>query len=149
MLTAGVTATFTEGQTGPTLLDSGLTLTDSDPIANATVSVSGFKAGDALLFGTVTGATLGAATTTTVAGDTVITETLTFSDGTITATFDETAGTLTSDDDERDGGRLGLSGGLAGGGLQRGGEHRPDAWRDGHAAHGELVGDGHQSGHAP
>ena len=94
VLTAGVTATFSEGQTGPTLLDSGLTLTDSDPIANASVSVSGFKAGDALLFGTVTGATLGTATTMTVGGDTVITETLTFSDGTITATFDETAGTL-------------------------------------------------------
>ena len=95
VLTAGVTATFSEGQTGPTVLDSGLTLTDSDPIASATVSVSGFKAGDALLFGTVTGATLGAATTTTVAGDTVVTETLTFGDGTITAKFDETAGTLT------------------------------------------------------
>ena len=49
VLTAGVTATFSEGQTGPTLLDSGLTLTDSDPIANASVSVSGFKAGDALV----------------------------------------------------------------------------------------------------
>ncbi len=94
VLTAGVTATFSEGQTGPTVLDSGLTLTDSDPIASATVSVSGFKAGDNLLFGTVTGATLGAATTTTVAGDTVVTETLTFGDGTITAKFDETAGTL-------------------------------------------------------
>ena len=95
MLTAGVTATFSEGQTGPTVLDRGLTLTDSDPIASATVSVSGFQGGDDLLFGTVTGATLGAATTMTVAGDTVVTETLTFWDGTITAKFDETAGTLT------------------------------------------------------
>ena len=56
--------------------------------------MSGFKAGDQLLFGTVTGATLGAATTTTVSGDTVITETLSFADGTITATFDETVGKL-------------------------------------------------------
>ena len=48
VLTAGVTATFSEGQTGPTVLDSGLTLTDSDPIASATVSVSGFASGDDL-----------------------------------------------------------------------------------------------------
>ena len=32
---------------------------DSDPIASATVSVSGFASGDDLSFGTVTGATLG------------------------------------------------------------------------------------------
>ena len=74
-----------------------MTLTDSDPIASATVSVSGFaRRATILLFGTVTGATLGAATPGTAGnGDTVITETLTFGDGTITASFDETAGKLT------------------------------------------------------
>ena len=41
----------------------------------------------------MTGATLGTATTTTVGGDTVVTQTLAFSGETITATFDETKGT--------------------------------------------------------
>ena len=62
VVTAGVTATFTEGQTGPTLLDSGLTLTDSDPIASATVSVSGFASGDHLSIRHGDGRDLGAAT---------------------------------------------------------------------------------------
>ena len=91
---ANAVVTYTEGQTGPTVLDSNFAFSDTDTLTSATVSVSGFKGGDNLLFGTVTGATLGAATTATVGGDTLVTETLSFADGTLTATFDETAGTL-------------------------------------------------------
>ena len=100
---ANAVVTYTEGQTGPTVLDSAFTFSDSDALTSATVAVSGFASGDILLFGTVTGATLGTATTTTVGGDTVVTQTLSFSGETITATFDETTGTRDACDDGRGG----------------------------------------------
>ena len=66
----GVLVTYTEGQTTTTLLDSGVTLADSDPIKSATVSVSGYQSGDILDFagntaienGVLTLTTTGAAT---------------------------------------------------------------------------------------
>ena len=92
---ANAVVTYTEGQAGATVLDSAFAFSDLDALTSATVSVTGFKAGDDLLFGTVTGATVGAATPGTAGnGDTLLTETLSFADGTLTATFDETAGTL-------------------------------------------------------
>ena len=59
----------------PVVLDSGFTLTDSDAIKSATVSISGgFLAGDTLTFGAVAGATVGASSTS----GGVVSETLTF-----------------------------------------------------------------------
>ena len=104
--------TYTEGQTGPTVLDSGFTFSDSDTLTSATVAVSGFEAGDTLLFGTVTGATLGAATTTTVGGDTVVTQTLasrTDADGDLR----RDDGHVSLGDDGRHGRQRRLPGGLA------------------------------------
>ncbi|HEV3247122.1 MAG TPA: hypothetical protein VG124_07950, partial [Beijerinckiaceae bacterium] len=73
----GVLVTYTEGQTTTTLLDSGVTLSDSDPIASATVSVSGYQNGDILDF-------------------TGNTATETFADGaTISASFNAANGVLT------------------------------------------------------
>ena len=89
--------TFTGAATpSPVFLDTGLTLsTDNiDPIASATVQISsaGFLSGDTLSFGAVTGATVGASSTS----GGVVSETLSFADGdTIGASFNTATGLLT------------------------------------------------------
>ncbi|MBV8764803.1 MAG: hypothetical protein JOZ66_07800, partial [Hyphomicrobiales bacterium] len=55
---AGVTVTFAAGQTGPTVLDSGLAVNDSDTLVSATVSVGGFQNGDILNVTNLDGLTL-------------------------------------------------------------------------------------------
>ena len=54
----GTTVTYAEQQTGTTFLDSGLTVSDSDALTSATVTVSGFQSGDVLSVGNLDGLTL-------------------------------------------------------------------------------------------
>jgi hypothetical protein len=53
----GVTVTYIEGQT-PVVLDSGITLSGSNTVTSATVTVSGFRDGDILSVGNLDGLTL-------------------------------------------------------------------------------------------
>ena len=55
---AGVTVTFAAGQTGPTFLDSALTVNDSDTVTSATVTVGGFQTGDIVNVTNLDGLTL-------------------------------------------------------------------------------------------
>ena len=55
---AGVTVTFAAGQTGPTFLDSALTVNDFDTVTSATVTVGGFQTGDIVNVTNLDGLTL-------------------------------------------------------------------------------------------
>ena len=97
ILSAGALVTFTENE-APVPLDTGLALSDVNAINRATVAIGSFISGEDLLsLSSFAGATLGAASTSVVGGQTIVSETLTFTadSDTITAQFNESTGVMT------------------------------------------------------
>ena len=97
ILSAGALVTFTENE-APVPLDTGLALSDVNAINRATVSIGSFIPGEDLLsLSSFAGATLGAASTSVVGGQTIVSETLTFTadNDTILAQFNESTGVMT------------------------------------------------------
>ena len=97
ILSAGALVTFTENE-APVPLDTGLALSDVNAMNRATVSIGSFIPGEDLLsLSSFAGATLGAASTSVVGGQTIVSETLTFTadNDTILAQFNESTGVMT------------------------------------------------------